>query len=93
MAELNVSRCTILRDIEILSCSVPIYTVQGNGGGICVEKGYYYGRRYLRTEQEDLLNRLSENLGDDDYKIMQGILKAFAMPKIKNQRLERREKK
>ena len=34
--EFGVSKMTIRRDIEILSCSAPIYTLQGNGGGIRV---------------------------------------------------------
>ena len=45
MAEFGVSRCTVLRDIDALSCSAPIYTVQGNGGGVRVVDGYYYERR------------------------------------------------
>ena len=52
MTEFGVSRSTIKRDIEILACSAPIYTVQGNGGGIRVMDGYYYGRRYLKSDQE-----------------------------------------
>ena len=50
MAEFNVSRSTVLRDIEVLSCSAPIYKVQGNGGGIRVANGYCYGRRYLHSD-------------------------------------------
>ena len=83
MAEFNVSRCTILRDIEILSCSAPLYTVQGNGGGIRVADGYYVGRRYFKPEQEALLAKLSDGLQPDDAQIMQSILTAFAMPKVK----------
>jgi len=80
MSEFNVSRCTVLRDIETLSCSAPLFTIQGNGGGIRVADGYYYGRRYLRSEQENLLNRLMSGLQPDDQKIMQSILGSFGMP-------------
>ena len=55
MTEFGVSRCTVLRDIDALSCSAPIYTVQGNGGGIRVVDGYYYGRRYLTRKQASTL--------------------------------------
>ena len=86
MAEFSVSRSTIKRDLEILGCSVPIYTVQGNGGGIRVADGWYAGRRYLRGDQEELLRRLMDGLQPDDQKVMQGILASFAKPKVKEQR-------
>lgn len=78
----SVSRSTIKRDIEILSRSAPIYTVQGNGGGVRVMDGYYCSRRYLKTEQEELLMKLSDGLQPEDQKVMQSILAAFAKPKI-----------
>lgn len=81
MAEFEVSRCTVLRDIEILSCSAPVYTVQGNGGGVRVADGYYYGRRYLHSDQEALLRRLMTDLSPDDQKTMKAILSCFGMPK------------
>ena len=80
MAEFGVSRCTVLRDIETLSCSAPIFTVQGNGGGIRVAEGYYYGRRYLHSDEETLLRRLIHGLQPEEQKTMQGILKRFGRP-------------
>ena len=85
-SEFNVSIRTIKYDIEILGCSVPIYTVQGNGGGVRVADGWYLGRRYLHNEQEELLRRLMDGLQPDDQKVMQGILASFAKPKVKEQR-------
>ncbi len=82
MTEFNVSRCTVLRDIQILGCSVPIYTVQGNGGGIRVANGYYYGCRYLHKEQEALLRKLLPELQPGDQKILQSILTSFEMLKV-----------
>lgn len=82
-AEFSVSKMTVRRDIEILSCSAPIYTVQGGGGGIRVADGWYIGRRYLRSDQEELLRRLMAGLQPEDEKTMQSILSAFAMPKVK----------
>ncbi len=81
MQELGVSRCTILRDVEALSCSYPIYTVQGNGGGIRVADGYYVDRRYLKSDQEDLLRELLAGLTPEKQKVMRGILDTFAKPK------------
>jgi len=82
MHEFGVSRSTVLRDVEVLSCSVPIYTVQGNGGGIRVADGYYYGRRYLNREQEALLTKLADGLQPEELMIMQSILTKFAKPKV-----------
>lgn len=82
MQEFGVSRSTVLRDVEVLSCSVPIYTVQGNGGGIRVADGYYYGRRYLNREQEALLTKLADGLQPEELMIMQSILARFAKPKV-----------
>lgn len=83
MAQFRVSRCTILRDIEILACSAPIYTVQGNGGGIRVADGWYISRSYLNTEQEALLQKLSDGLQPDDLHTVQSILAAFGKPRNK----------
>lgn len=33
MVELHVSRSTILRDVQVLSCSYPIFTAPGSSGG------------------------------------------------------------
>ncbi len=92
MIEFDVSRRTVLRDIEILSCSAPLYTVQGNGGGVRVADGYYYGRRYLHTEQEALLRRLMTGLQLDDQKTMRSILASFGMPKMSKRAPERIKK-
>jgi len=81
--EFGVSKMTIRRDIEILGCSAPIYTVQGGGGGIRVADGWYVGRRYLHKDQEELLRSLLDGLQPEQQKTMESILSAFAMPKVK----------
>lgn len=82
MSEFDVSRSTIKRDIEVLSLSYPIYSVSGNGGGICVADGWYSNRRYLKPAQEELLNRLKSGLQPEDMQVMESILAAFAKPKV-----------
>lgn len=42
--EFNVSKMTVRRDITTLSSSVPIYTTQGNGGGVYIADGYFIGK-------------------------------------------------
>ena len=76
----NVSLRTIERDILILSCSYPIITIQGGGGGIKLADGYRLGMKYLSESQAALLEQLSETLSGKDLEIMQSILKIFSKP-------------
>ena len=81
-SEFGISRRTVVRDIEELTCSAPIYTVQGNGGGIRVADGWYISRRYLHDKHEEVLRRLLPGLQPDDQKAINEILLAFAKPKV-----------
>lgn len=81
--EFGVSERTIMRDIEELTLSAPLYTVQGNGGGIRVADGWYISRTYLTDKQEDFLRNLSVGLQPDQLKIMESILSTFAKPQVK----------
>lgn len=76
----NVSLRTVERDILILSCSYPIITIQGGGGGIKIADGYRLGMKYLSESQAALLEQLSETLSGKDLEIMQSILKIFSKP-------------
>lgn len=76
----NVSLRTIERDILIFSCSYPIITIQGGGGGIKIADGYRLGMKYLSESQAALLEQLSETLSGKDLEIMQSILKIFSKP-------------
>jgi predicted DNA-binding transcriptional regulator YafY len=76
-----VSYRTIERDILLLSCSYPITTVQGGGGGIKIANGYRFAKRYLSDEQSALLERLSETLIGEELITMKSILKSFSFPK------------
>ena len=81
--EFNISQMTARRDVELLSCSYPIETVQGNGGGIRVADGWYLSRRYLHDDQEALLRELLPGLQPEQQKTMESILAAFAKPQVK----------
>ena len=85
MDEFSISRATAKRDVEILSCSYPIYTQQGGGGGIRAMDGWYVSRRYLRDDQEALLRSLLPGLQPEDRETMRKILTAFAKPKKKGE--------
>ncbi|CCZ94326.1 helix-turn-helix type 11 containing protein [Corallococcus sp. CAG:1435] len=77
--EFGVSKRTIRYDIEILSLTYPIYTVQGNGGGIHVDENYRLGKSYLKKDQQELLERLLQNLNGKDATTMREIIKTFGL--------------
>lgn len=79
--EFGVSTRTVRRDIELLSCSAPLYTVQGKGGGIRVADGWYISRQYLNAEQEHTLRCVKDKVSAEEWKNISSILIAFAMPK------------
>ncbi len=76
----GVSTRTIERDIIVLSCSYPIDTQQGGGGGIFIAEGYRLGMKYLSDEQTELLERICGCLESRDLKLMKDILKTFKRP-------------
>lgn len=79
--ELEACRNTIQRDIEVLSLSFPIYTAQGNGGGVCIVDGFRLGMKYLTDKQYEILYQISERLDGEEKTVVLGILKTFAYPK------------
>ncbi len=79
--EFGISERTARNDVCILSCSYPIYTVQGHGGGVAAADGWYLSRRYLSAEQELLLRSLLPTLEQEDAKTVRRILDSFAKPK------------
>ena len=83
MDEFHIGRNTAKRDIEILSCSYPIYTQTTCAGGVFAMEGWYASKSYLHDDQEALLRKLLAGLQPEDQKTMQRILDAFAKPKVK----------
>ncbi len=77
--EFDVTERTIRNDILTLSLEYPIYTIQGNGGGIRVDENFKLGRSYLKDEQQELLERLLPELKGKDAEVMKSILKAFGL--------------
>ncbi len=78
MTEFDVSKRTILYDIEILSASSPLYTTRGNGGGIHVVDGWFFGKEHLTEEQEQCLLSIIKNVSPDKQRIIQSILQSFS---------------
>lgn len=75
--EFGVSLRTIDYDILALTTEYPIYTTQGNGGGIHIDKEYKSYKDYLSSEQSELLHRLLPTLKGKDAEIMKSILSSF----------------
>ena len=75
--ELNVSKRTIQYDIEVLSCSYPIDTRQGNGGCVFVQDGFDLYERYLSTKQFEVLEELKATATMEQAKVLDAILKSF----------------
>ena len=86
MFEFEISRSTVIRDLQVLSISYPIFCNTGRyGGGVYIAEGYYIGRKYLNPSQFNLLTKLSKSLHGDDLKTMNEILNTFSKPtNIKN---------
>ena len=75
--EFGVSSRTIERDVVTLSLEYPVYTLQGTGGGIYVEKWCRQNVKYLSDEQTGLLEELLLKLEGRKAEIMRSILTAF----------------
>ena len=77
----GISYNTARRDIEVLSCSYPILTIQGRNGGVRAMDGWYVSRRYLHDDQEELLRSFLPGLQPEERKKLEDILLAFAKPR------------
>ena len=73
--EFGVSMRTIERDVAFLSVKYPVFTIQGNGGGISVMDGFYISNIRLDEKQTLFLKRLLKGLTGRDRETMIGIIK------------------
>ena len=78
-SEFSVSIRTICYDIETLSLTYPLFTVQGRYGGVYLMEEYRLRKKYLMPQQQELLERLASTLSGEDLEIMLGILRDFAL--------------
>ena len=58
--EFGVSTRTILRDVEVLSVTEPIYTQCGRYGGVYVTDDYSMTRMYMTERELAVLHKLSK---------------------------------
>lgn len=87
--EFGVSRRTILRDIECLSITEPIYTQCGRyGGGVYIMDDYTLANMYMSEKELNVLNKLASfaesktkcNLEDREYDLLKKIISQYTKP-------------
>lgn len=84
--EFGVSKRTIEYDVLSLSLEYPVYTTQGNGGGIHVVDGFRLDMKYLTDNQLALLEKLVGGLSGEDAEVMKSIINTFALPKKEDEK-------
>lgn len=75
--EFGVSKRTIEYDVLELSLSYPVFTIQGNGGGIYVTDDFRLNRPKMNEKQTELLQRLLPALSGEDKETMQNIINIY----------------
>lgn len=75
--EFGVSKRTIEYDVLELSLSYPVYTTQGNGGGIHVVDEFKLDRPRMNGKQTALLQKILLSLSGEDAEIMQQIINTY----------------
>lgn len=75
--EFNGSTDTIDRDIVYLSGIAPVYTKQGNQGGVYILPEYRSYKNYLTDEEEECLYSLIKKSANDERRIICGIITKF----------------
>lgn len=83
----EVSVETINRDIMYISKIAPIYTKQGNVGGVYILPEYRSYNNYLTEAEENLLCHLIENIGKEERRLLCEIIIKFARYPIKDIRV------
>lgn len=76
-SKFNVSVCTIARDIVYLSSIAPIYTKQGNQGGVYILPEYRSYKNYLTETEEMCLYALMKKANSEECRILCGIITKF----------------
>lgn len=90
--EFGVSTRTILRDVEALSITEPIYTKCGRyDGGIYITENYVMNRMYMTESELSVLHKLAAcaqdktvcNLSSKEFDVLGRIISEYTKPNIK----------
>ena len=85
--EMNVSKRTILRDIECLTIDYPIETQMGGGGCVKVADWYHPHRSIFSQEQQEVLSQLIGVCDDHQAQVLRQMLAEYGSPKMRAQAL------
>ena len=83
--DFSVSIRTIQRDILELSLSYPIYTAQGNNGGVFIDPEYCLHKQFFKSYEQECLEQMLQFANPEQQKILNGLLKKYSRPKLPNQ--------
>ena len=72
--ELHVSKKTVIRDVEMISCEIPIESIRGCKGGIRLALGYNHDQLRLNAEQLQLLIKLAQVFQGEELQIINSII-------------------
>lgn len=75
--EFGVSKRTIEYDVLNLMLTYPVYTVQGNGGGIYVTDNFRLDRPRMNEKQTALLQKVLLTLSGEDKETIQNIINIY----------------
>ena len=75
--EFGVSKRTIEYDVLNLMLTYPVFTIQGNGGGIYVTDDFRLNRPKMNEKQTELLQRILPTLSGEDKETMQNIINIY----------------
>ncbi|UKI52451.1 MAG: hypothetical protein L6V79_02910 [Clostridium sp.] len=75
--EFGVSKRTIEYDVLNLMLTYPVYTVQGNVGGIYVTDNFRLDRPRMNEKQTALLQKVLLTLSGEDKETMQNIINIY----------------
>lgn len=81
--ELGVSIRTIYYDLDALTPYYPIQTQSGKGGGVYVEDGFRWDRKYLTDEQSETLEEIMPLLSSRQAAVIRSILDTFKLQRRK----------
>jgi len=76
-AELEVSVCTIYRDIDALSVDYPLHTQQGHGGGVTLMDWHHPHKNLFSQEQNRVLNELLSVANGHQADVLRGLINAY----------------
>ena len=79
-SEFRVSRRTLVNDIAVLTCSLPIETARGSGGGVYLADWYRPYRSTLSPEQAAAVRSAADLFSGSERQTLLSILTQFASP-------------